>query len=203
DAEFDRIRALYAGECTLIDTWIGHLFEALTDLGLWDDTIVAFTTDHGTNMGERGHIRKRPWTLESQEARLPLIIRHPDSATAGKRVNALLHAPDLAPTLLALLDHEVPQTMTGSDFWPLVKGDEGELHEEIVTAFGPYAALRNDEWLYTSRYAPPGEMGRAEVFPPRLAHTDAELEDVSADHPEQASRMADRLTELIGGRFET
>ncbi len=201
EAEFERIRALYAGECTLVDAWIGHLFEAVTDLGLWDDTVVAFTTDHGCNMGERGHIRKRPWTLESQEAQLPLIIRHPDSAFAGERVDALLHAPDLAPTLLGLLDHEVPQTMTGADFWPLVGGDGAEIHDEIVTAYGPYAALRNREWLYTARYAPEGEMGRAESVPPRLCRADAELEDVSADHPDQASRMADRLTELTGGRF--
>ena len=198
-AEFERVRALYAGECSLVDAWIGHLFAALDELGLWDSTVVAFTTDHGTNLGERGFIRKRPWTLESQEARLPLIIRHPDPQVAGRRVEALLHAPDLAPTLLGLLGREVPSTMTGADFWPVVSGAVPALHEEVVSAYGPYAALRSESWLYVARYAAEGSMGRAEDYPPRLCPADDELNDVSADYPQVAADMDARLRELAAG----
>ena len=199
NSELDRIRALYAGECTLVDAWIGHLFAAMDDLGLWDDSAVVFTTDHGTNLGERGLIRKRPWTLESQEARLPLIVRRPDGAFVGRRTDALLHAPDLAPSLLRLLGQGIPPGMTGSDFWPVVEGKAGALHEEVVTAYGPYAALRNREWVYTARYAAEG-MGRAEEMPSRLCRVADELRDVSAAHLDVAADMAARMQTLAGKR---
>ena len=199
--EMGRVRALYAGECTLVDAWIGHLFGALDELGLWDDTVVAFTTDHGTNLGERGYIRKRPWTLEGQEARLPLIIRHPDRSLAGRRVDHLLHAPDLAPTLLGLLGQAVPSTMTGTDMWPSVtregSADDVGGHEQIVSAYGPYAALRTRDWLYQARYALDGEMGRAEDHPPRLSSTRDELVDVSAEYTTATAELAERLEALV------
>lgn len=200
EAELQRIRALYAGECSLVDAWAGHLFDVVGELGLWEETVVAFVSDHGTNLGERGAIRKRPWTLERQEAGLPLIIRHPDRTYAGRRVGALLYAPDLAPTLLGLLGQEAPETMTGKDFWPVVTGEVDALHGEVVSAYGPYAALRNMEWLYTARYAPEGAMGRAEVLPPRLCRVEEDLRDVIGDYPEVAAEMDARLRELAAVR---
>ncbi len=197
EKELDRIRALYAGECTLVDTWAGHLFDVLDRRDLWDDTIVLFLSDHGTNMGERGLIRKRPWTLEDQEARLPLIIRHPDRSIANRRVDTLLQTPDLAPTLLRLLEQKVPDSMTGTDFWPAVADTEAVMHSEIVTAYGPFAALRNDDWVYTNRYAPEGQMGRAESVPARLCRASEDLADVIEDHPHVTEEMEARLRQLV------
>ena len=195
--ELRRIRALDAGECTLVDTWVGHLFDVVDTLGLWENTVVVFLSDHGTNLGEHGLIRKRPWTLEDQEAKLPLIIRHPDRAIAGHRVDTLLHAPDLAPTLLGLLGQEIPSTMTGVDFWPAVTTPEATLHEEIVSAYGPFAAFRNADWVYTARYAPAGRMGRAEDVPPRLCTSSNDLTNVIEAYPEVAEEMAARLLQLF------
>ena len=197
--ELRRIKALYAGECSLVDTWIGHLFEVLDRRGMWDDTIVVFLSDHGTNLGERGLVQKRPWTLENQETKLPLIIRHPDRGLGGRRVETLLQAPDLAPTLLGLLRQEIPSTMTGCDFWPAVNRPDAALHPEIVTAYGPFAALRNKEWVYTARYAPEGQMGRAETVPPRLCRATDDLTNVIQDHPQVAEEMAVKLRLLSGG----
>jgi arylsulfatase A-like enzyme len=197
--ELRRIKALYAGECSLVDTWIGHLFDVLDRRGMWDDTIVVFLSDHGTNLGERGMVQKRPWTLENQETKLPLIIRHPDRGLGGRRVETLLQAPDLAPTLLGLLRQEIPSTMTGCDFWPAVNHPDAALHPEIVTAYGPFAALRNKEWVYTARYAPEGQMGRADTVPPRLCRATDDLTDVIQDHPQVAEEMAAKLRLVSGG----
>jgi len=196
EPEFERIKALYAGECSLVDRWIGRLLDAARELGLWDNTMVVFTSDHGTNLGEHGLIAKRPWTLEQQEARLPLIVRHPDPELAAKRVDALLHAPDLAPTVLGLLDVPAPPAMTGTDFWPIVAGEAEAMHEEVVTAYGPYAALRTRDWLYTARYSE--HLGRADRHAPKLSRTSDELQDVTTEHPEVAKEMAARLKQLAG-----
>lgn len=82
-AEFARIRAHYAGECTHVDQWCGFVLETLDTLGLRDDTVVVFTSDHGTMMGEQGEIHKGIDRVRVQVTRCPLIIRHPARAQAG------------------------------------------------------------------------------------------------------------------------
>ena len=196
ELELKRIKALYAGECTLVDAWIGHLLDTVREIGLWDETVIVFTTDHGTNLGERGYLAKRPWTLEHWEARLPLVVRHPDPSIAGKRIDALLQAPDLAPSLLGLLGQAVPPTMTGKDFWPAVAGEAGPVHDEVVSAYGPYAALRNHDWVYMARYSE--ELGRADRHPPRLVKAQDEEIDVTEEYPEVAAEMRERLRQLAG-----
>jgi hypothetical protein len=89
-----------------------------------------------------------------------------------------------------------PESMTGSDFWSEVE-DIGELHDFVVTGYGPYAALRNNEWVFTTRYAREGSMGRAETHPDRLSSTKAELDDVSGDHPELVGQLKQVLTERL------
>jgi len=87
--------------------------------------------------------------------------------------------------------------MTGADMWPVVTGEVESLHEEVVTAYGPYAGLRTAEWLYLARYAEDGGMGRAESYPPRLCRTDAELVDCRAQYPQVADQMEARLRQLV------
>ena len=90
--------------------------------------------------------------------------------------------------------------MTGADMWPLATGQVESLHEEVVTAYGPYACLRTAEWLYLARYAGEGSMGRAEAYPARLCRTDAELIDCRAEYPQVAADMETRLHHLVGSK---
>ena len=70
---------LYSAEVTFSDYCIGQLIQQVKRLGLWDNTIIAFSTDHGTHLGEGGCIQKQAKNLISCLARVPLIIRHPFS----------------------------------------------------------------------------------------------------------------------------
>jgi len=142
------LKGLYAAEVTFVDLWIGRLLEKVRDLGLMDDTIIAFSTDHGTHIGELGCVQKTPGLLNSCVAQLPLIVRHPDSQFAGKRVNALVNAIDFMPTFLSMLGVEGPEEMDGSNFWKLVTGATDAIHERVFTEFGPFAAVRNLSWHY-------------------------------------------------------
>lgn len=72
---------LYSAEVTFSDYCIGTLINEVKRMGLWDNTIIAFSTDHGTHLGEGGCIQKQATNLISCLARVPLIIRHPDSRT--------------------------------------------------------------------------------------------------------------------------
>jgi arylsulfatase A-like enzyme len=111
------LRDLYAAEVTYVDHCIGRLLEAMEKMRLLDDTIVVFTTDHGTHLGEQGYVQKHPDLLNSLVMHLPLIVRHPERSTAGKRVGGLVSAIDYAPTfchMLGIDDHALRQVQ-GTD----------------------------------------------------------------------------------------
>jgi arylsulfatase A-like enzyme len=178
------IRGRYCGLLTLVDRWAGHLLDAVERMGLLEDTVVVFTTDHGTEMGEHGVVQKHAHLLHAPVVQLPLMVHHPDPDLEGKRVGEMVSAVDLMPTLLGLLGVEGPGRMTGRDFWPTVRGEGGRDH--VVTAFGWWGSVRTPGWnyLFPTRRDADGE-GR--LFD--LAEDPAEQSDVAGGHPEQAERM--------------
>ena len=115
--------ALYAGEVSFVDKWVGRLLETVKRLGMWDDTLIIFTTDHGELLGERGVIRKaRPWSYEEM-SRIPLIMRLPRGAGAGARVRGFAQTPDVFPTVCSALDVAPPEGVNGIDLLPLARGE--------------------------------------------------------------------------------
>ena len=157
------IRALYAAECSFVDHWVGRFIEGLRDLGLLDDTLLVFTTDHGTHLGEEGCVQKTPALLNSCVARLPLLIRHPDKRFAGKRISQLVSAVDLMPTLLDLMGVDYKGQLDGQSAWPLVTGEKAKLHDHVFTEFGSYAAVRTERWHYFQATRPRGCFQRSFV----------------------------------------
>jgi arylsulfatase A-like enzyme len=200
EAEFRRIRAHYAGECTHVDRWCGHVIAALDSLGLRDDTVVVFTSDHGTMMGEQGEIHKGVDRVRVQVARSPLIIRHPDRTYAGKRVEGFIQHQDLMPTLLHLLGEPPPERCNGETFWPLVDGGaSGGLRDWVVTGFGPYASVRTSDWNYHTAWT---ELQGRRLRSPELYDRRSdpeELTNVIAHHPEVARELQARLDAVVQG----
>lgn len=87
--ELAHCRALFAGEVSLVDRWVGHLLETVDRLGLRDGTAVILMGDHGFYLGEHGYVGKSLITPEYQQA-LPL---YPEVA----RIPLLLRVPGLRP----------------------------------------------------------------------------------------------------------
>jgi len=109
--EIKHLRALYAGEVTLVDRWIGRLLQKIEDLGLYENTAVIFTTDHGTYHGEHGYLGKRPHLYE-ETIHIPLMVRMPDSeGVEPKRCESLVQPPDLTSTILDLAGLKIPEIM--------------------------------------------------------------------------------------------
>jgi len=103
ETDYPILADLYAAEVSFSDYWIGRLIERIDALGMRDDTIVVFSSDHGTHLGEQGCVQKTAALLNSAVAHVPLVVRHPDRQFAGKRVGGLVSAVDFAPTLLAMV----------------------------------------------------------------------------------------------------
>ena len=93
------IVARYWGCVTMLDDLVGRILSELSDLGLEDETLVVFTTDHGDMMGAHRLIEKGPFTYE-QCYRLPLVAAHPDCESRGSVCDEFVYLHDLFPTFL-------------------------------------------------------------------------------------------------------
>ena len=142
------IRDLYAAEVTFSDYCIGRLLKKVEQLGLTDNTIIVFSTDHGTHLGEQGCVQKTPGLLNACVTHIPLIIKHPDSTFAGKRVDALVSAVDFMPTFLPMLGIEDYKNLDGENMWNLVTGRVPSIHDDVYTVFQAFGAIHNLDWHY-------------------------------------------------------
>jgi arylsulfatase A-like enzyme len=97
-----KIVAYYWGMMTFIDDKVGEIMEVLTRRGLWNNTLVIFTTDHGEMLGDFGRLGKG--TFIESVIQAPCILVPPDSKsteqTQPRRVGSLVELIDLAPTIL-------------------------------------------------------------------------------------------------------
>jgi len=134
EKQLNHLRALYAGEVTLVDRWIGRLLQKIEDLGLLENTAIIFTSDHGTYIGEHNYVGKRPHLYE-EVAHVPLIVRLPDSegVQSGRR-EEIVQSPDIMPTILELAEVKIPPTVQGRSFLPILRGESKDGREIAVSS---------------------------------------------------------------------
>jgi arylsulfatase A-like enzyme len=122
EADILQLKATYYGLCEEMDAQLGVLFGELKSMGLWDDTLIVLTSDHGEQLGDHGLMGKFGFYEHSQH--VPLIVRIPDSAaTRGSAVQSFTESIDLFPTLLDWLERPIPNQVDGRSLMPLVSGD--------------------------------------------------------------------------------
>ncbi len=144
EAEKTNVKALYAGEVTMADRWIGRVLEKVDDLGLRDNTAVIIMSDHGFDFFEHGYIGKR--AIYPEVIRTVQMVRMPDGAGAGERISELTQHPDFAPSVFELTGVEAPaeMDMQGRSWLPLIVGGDYEPRSVTVSGNGPaYLAETN------------------------------------------------------------
>ncbi|WDR05178.1 sulfatase-like hydrolase/transferase [Devosia rhodophyticola] len=112
EAELKKDKATYFGMISFIDQEVGKLLDRLDALGMTENTLVIFTTDHGHFLGQHGLIAKGPFHYEDM-LRIPFIVRQPGTVPAGRVSAALVSLVDLAPTMLDAAGLKVPGEMQG------------------------------------------------------------------------------------------
>lgn len=121
EADWRRLIANYWGLCSLVDTHAATILDALKQCGVYDETIIVFTSDHGDMMGSHRLLAKG--VMFEEAARVPLIIRLP-----GQKEHASIAPPvgqiDLVPTLLDLLGEPIPPYLEGRSLRPVLDGKE-------------------------------------------------------------------------------
>ncbi len=140
---------------TGMDRMIGNLRQELERLGLADNTLIFFSSDHGLHHGEHGLGGK--CFLYEEDIRIPMIVFDPRSpqTARGQVRNELVVVPDLAPTVLELCGIEIPSTMHGSSMVPLLRGVEPEWRRDFFAEnlfdgqnYPRSECVRTEEWKY-------------------------------------------------------
>lgn len=120
EAEFKRVIRNYWGMVTQLDLSVGGILDKLEQLGLADDTIVVFTSDHGDMMGSHKMMTKSVMFEES--ARVPFMIKAPFIKKGQTIIEHPMSHIDIVPTLLDLMGKKIPGNLNGKSLLPLLKG---------------------------------------------------------------------------------
>ena len=103
-----------------LDDNVGRLLEWLKQEGIYEDTIIIYTSDQGMLLGEHDYSDKR-WIFE-ESMQMPFLIRVPGEAVGGRKISGLVSNLDFAPTLLDLAGISIPGDMQGESFRSLLSG---------------------------------------------------------------------------------
>lgn len=148
-------RAAYWGLVAVLDEMIGQVLDRVDTLGLRDNTLIVYASDHGDHVGERGLWWKH--TFFDESAKVPMILSHP-SLASGTR-NEVVSLIDLSATMLeAMGATKLPDT-DGRSFWPLVKDGKQDWDNTVFSEYCTDATpgwtggravqqrmLRKDDW---------------------------------------------------------
>lgn len=175
------VAARYLAVIANLDRQVGRLLDELEALGLADDTLVVYTTDHGDLCGGHGMMDKH-YIMYEDVVRVPLILRHPAALPAGRTCDAFVsHAIDLASTVCRAAGVAPPAGAEGVDLLPLARGQADGPRDDIFSQWlggqmGLYSQrmVRDRRWKYVYN---------------ATAHD--ELYDLAADPAEHANRIDD------------
>ena len=117
---------------SFVDAQVGRLLDALDRLGLANDTIVVFWSDHGYHLGEHNGIWQKR-TLFEQGARSPLIIRVPGAAGNGQPCRRIVEFVDIYPTLTQAASVEAPKHLSGRSLLPLLEKPTSQWNGFAIT----------------------------------------------------------------------
>lgn len=172
----------YDGAIRYMDDQIGQIFQALVELGVFDETAVVISADHGEAMGEQGVYGDHVCAGEAVH-NIPLIIRWPGGAQ-DRSYDGLLYGLDFHPTLCELLEIAIPSGWDGQSFAAAVRGEEWAGRPYVVLDHALYCcqrAVRTPDWLFLRTYHPG-------LFP----FADMMLFDMQRDPHQTANLTAER-----------
>ena len=118
----------YYGSISFMDAQVGRVVDALDRLGLSENTIIVFTSDHGYHMGEHGLYQKM--SLFEGSARVPMLIVAPGNVLPGAGTGTVVNEPvshlDLYPTLTELAGVKAPKNLQGQSLVPMLKDPDAK-----------------------------------------------------------------------------
>ena len=142
-AEYKR---LYAALCTQVDAGVGRIIDTLKELGVYDDTLIIYTSDHGDMQGSHG-LKNKGYPYE-KSAGVPFVVRCP-GGRKGVVSDALVSAVDIYPTLLEAAGIKRHEGLDGCSLLKYLKGEESKVQDYIISEYaldGPWRMIRTPKY---------------------------------------------------------
>lgn len=216
EADEAAMLALYDGQIASTDRYLQKLFATLDELGLAEETLVVFTSDHGEELFDHNRYFFHAASIYDGVLRVPLVFRLKGAVREGARKGALVELIDVLPTVLDFLDLPRPSWIQGETLRPILDGARPERKKD--TAFFEWSppekhfpqdianrvfAVRRGKWKLISNpsglrpWNRPYDKAKGEGF--ALERT--ELYDIEAD-PGETKNLAGTETKVARELFE-
>jgi arylsulfatase A-like enzyme len=190
ESDFRRSKASYYGLVSHVDERIGRFTDYLKDNDLYDDSLIIFTSDHGCMLGEQGFIEKWGYMYD-QVIHTPLLIKMPGNQFSGSRKSSFAESIDVMPTILDLLNIDIPDNIQGRSLLPYIRNESSNHKDSVFAQYycgslqnTPALMVRDKKWKLTS-------------YPEGVA-----LEDfLPQDHPLKMSDFFDK-DEYLGELYD-
>jgi len=129
-----------------LDTQVGRIMDCLEEEGLEEETIVIYTSDHGEMFGSQGRVYKL--TFYEEAARIPFIVNWKGQIDQSSTSDICLNTPDIAPTILGLMNLPIPDEMEGMNLSNSFLGKSGPEPEfALLQGMGhTYQWIDGSEW---------------------------------------------------------
>jgi arylsulfatase A-like enzyme len=195
EALLARTQANYSGEVTMCDRWFGYFVESMRVLGLLDDTMVVFTADHGHSIGDRNYMGKRGYPSTPEVYDIPLMIRFPGAAHAGRTSDMFVQHQDIAAAVLEAAGVELPGEMDGVSFLEdAVSGEPGQ-RDHVTVAWGSALTVITERWWLNCKADGAGVLLRD------LEADDPFAANVADGHPDVVNELFARALDDAGGEI--
>jgi arylsulfatase A-like enzyme len=185
-ADVERLRAIYDSAISYHDVQVGRLVEQLKSWGIWDQTMLIITADHGEELFEDqrcGH----GGSLRDSLIRVPMLIHDPSRFPAGAVVEEGAEGVDIMPTVLTALGVAMPDGPQGAPLEPLAQGvGRGWARPSYASQYEYAHAMRIGRWK--------ARVGaRATPLVGDMVADPGEKTDAAATHPVERRMLTDNL----------
>lgn len=183
-----------------VDDQIGRVITKLKELGLYENTIIVFSADHGEMLGSQGLMHKNVWFHEAYS--IPFIVHYPKKVKP-KKEDLLISVPDYMPTLLALmgLEKEIPKAVEGVNYSNVLFNKEVVRPEKQLYFGGKSFASKGDARGFKTKnytYAVvKAENGNKFHYLYHDAEDPYQMTNIWGENSELDHKMETELTDLI------
>jgi arylsulfatase A-like enzyme len=203
--DWQKVIAHYWGYCTYIDDQIARIVARLNALGLAEDTVLIYASDHGDMLGSH-RLFNKGMTMYDETYRIPLIVSWPGVTAAGSKCEALVSLVDVMPTLLHIAGITDHSGLDGRSLMPFLQGQVVEdWADDVYAEFHGYESalctqrmVRTQSWKYIYNPCSKDELYDLESDPGELHNLAGKL-----GYKHVLRRMKERLVRWLHGTGDT
>ena len=139
--DWEKIWPVYLGLVNLLDDCVGQIVDELKAQGMYDESIIVFTSDHGEMLGS--HCLWQKMCLYEESVRVPLYFKLPEGQHAGRSINETVMHIDVLPTICDLVDIPQKGSFQGKSLKGLINGGEVDQDRAAFVQFDGNGARGN------------------------------------------------------------